>query len=398
MLTLIGMGGGAPGCLTLQSLAALQEADCILGAQRLLDGLPADCTAPREPVYLPDAILERLHRYPERHFAVLYSGDTGFYSAASALTQRLNQENIPFWICPGLSSVQLLAAALGQPWQEWKLISAHGRDCDPVIPCMEGRPVFFLTDPVNTPTVLCAKLDAAGLGASSAVVGQRLGTEGQSVIQGSVAGLARQSFDPLNVLLVTPPAPAQPRCTGWPDTAFVRGEVPMTKQEVRAAALAKLAVRPADLLWDIGAGTGSVSIEMALAAPQGSVYAVECMPDACALIRENRARFGAWNLTLVEGRAPAALTRLPAPDAVFIGGTKGQMQPIVDAVLEKNPCARICIAAIALETLGAAAAALAARGLTVQVAQIAVSRTRTAGTLHLLAANNPVFLITGNCE
>lgn len=136
----------------------------------------------------------------------------------------------------------------------------------------------------------------------------------------------------------------------------------MTKQEVRAAALAKLAVRPTDTLWDVGAGTGSVSVELALAAPRGRVYAVECDPEACALIRKNRERFAAWNLTLIEGKAPQALEALPAPDAVFLGGTKGSMEAVVDAVLAKNPQARLCISAIALETLSAAVAALTARG------------------------------------
>ena len=172
----------------------------------------------------------------------------------------------------------------------------------------------------------------------------------------------------------------------------------MTKQEVRAAALAKLAVGPADVLWDVGAGTGSVSVELALAAPQGQVFAVECGGEACSLIRANREKFSAWNLRLVEGRAPEALADLPAPDAVFIGGTKGGMEEIVDAVLGKNPRARICISAIAVETLSAAVTALTTRGLEASVTQIAVSRTRPAGGLHLLCANNPTFLITGNCH
>ena len=169
----------------------------------------------------------------------------------------------------------------------------------------------------------------------------------------------------------------------------------MTKQEVRAAALAKLAVMPTDTLWDVGAGTGSVSVELALAAPKGRVYAVECEPDACELIRKNRAKFHACNLILIEGRAPDVLADLPAPDAVFIGGTKGGMEAVVDTVLARNPNARICISAIALETLSAAVAALTAHGLAAEVTQIAVSRTRPAGRLHLLMANNPIFLITG---
>ena len=118
-------------------------------------------------------------------------------------------------------------------------------------------------------------------------------------------------------------------------------------------------------------------------------------PEACALIQKNREKFAAYNLTVIEGKAPEALDALPTPDAVFIGGTKGNMDAVIDAVLHKNPVARLCITAIALETLSAAVAALTAHGLSVEVTQIAVNRTKTAGSLHLLMANNPVFLITG---
>ena len=148
-------------------------------------------------------------------------------------------------------------------------------------------------------------------------------------------------------------------------------------------------------ILDVGAGTGSVSVELALAALEGQVFAVECEPEACALIRDNKQKFSAWNLHLVEGRAPEVLADLPAPDAVFIGGTKGGMEQIVDLALSKNENARICISAIALETLSSAIAALTKHGLEAGVAQIAVSRAKPAGKLHLLMANNPTFLITG---
>ena len=170
----------------------------------------------------------------------------------------------------------------------------------------------------------------------------------------------------------------------------------MTKQEVRAAALAKLAAEPADTLWDVGAGTGSVSVELALAAPEGQTFAVECKPEACGLIRANREKFSAWNLQLIAGRAPDALRELPPPDGVFIGGTQGGMAEIVDIILQKNANARICVTAIALETLSAAVAALTEHGLSAHVTQIAVSRSKPAGKLHLLTATNPIFLITGN--
>ena len=394
-ITLIGMGSGCPESLTVQGYAALREADLILGARRLLSALPAGCTENRAAAYLPDEILELLHASGCENAALLYSGDTGFYSGASALVERLQAQGYRPVVLPGLSSVQMLSAALGRPWQDWKLASAHGCSCDPVGLCMTHKAVFFLTGGAETPASLCRRLSDAGLGNAHATVGEDLGTETEAIRYGSAAELSGQNFAPLSVLLVENFDLPLFRTPGLPDESFLRGEVPMTKQEVRAAALAKLGVKPADTLWDVGAGTGSVSVELALAAPLGQVYAVECEPDACALIRKNREKFRAYNLTLTEGRAPEALAGLPAPDAVFIGGTKGGMEGVLDAVSGKNPAARVCISAIALETLSSAVAALTARGWTAEVTQVSVSRTRPAGRLHLLTANNPIFLITG---
>ncbi len=395
MITLIGMGAGTPETLTAQSLAALRRADWIFGAKRLLEQLPAGCTEQRKALYKAEEILAWIAQTKAETPVVLYSGDTGFYSGAAGLLEQLRAQGQEATVLPGLSSVQLLAAALGRPWQDWKLVSAHGCACDPVAACSAGQPVFFLTGGAETPDTLCAALVRAGLGKTAVTVGEDLGTAAQKITQGTAAEIAGQSFASLSVLLVEAvPVPIR-RTPGLPDEAFLRGEVPMTKQEIRAAALAKLGVRPEETLWDVGAGTGSVSVELALAAPRGRVYAVECEPDACTLIRKNREKFAAKNLILIEGRAPQALEALPAPDAVFIGGTKGGMAAVVDAVLAKNPHARICISAIALETLSAAIAALTAQGLSAEVTQIAVSRTRPAGRLHLLTANNPIFLITG---
>lgn len=394
-VTLVGLGSGQPENLTVQALTALQQADLILGARRLLTALPAGCTENRAAAYRADEVAELLQTSGCENAVLVYSGDTGFYSGASAMLEKLTALGIRARVLPGLSSVQLLAAALGRSWQEWNLVSAHGRSCDPVAECMQGKPTFFLTGGTESPATLCAQLTAEGFGGVQAVVGQRLGTPDEKLFQGSVQELAAGRFDSLSVLLVEA-APVPPRRTpGLPDEAFTRGEVPMTKQEVRAAVLAKLAVCPQDILWDVGAGTGSVSVELALAAPRGRVYAVECDPAACGLIRTNREKFLTRNLTLIEGKAPDALADLPAPDAVFIGGSKGNLAAIVDAALEKNPEARICISAIALETLSAAVAALTAHGLTAQVSQISVSRAKAVGGLHLMMAQNPIYLITG---
>lgn len=394
-VTLIGMGSGQPENLTLQGLAALRQADLILGARRLLAVLPAGCTENRAAAYRPDEVAELLQASGAENAVLVYSGDTGFYSGASSMIEKLEALGVRARVLPGLSSIQLLAAALGRPWQGWNLVSAHGRTCDPVAECMQGRPTFFLTGGSEDPATLCAQLAAEGFGDVQGVVGQCLGTPEEKLFRGSVKELAAGRFNSLSVLLVEAAEVLPRRAPGLPDEAFERGDVPMTKQEVRAAVLAKLAVRPEDILWDVGAGTGSVSVELALAAPRGRVYAVECRPEGCALIKANREKFRTRNLVLVEGLAPAALSDLPAPDAVFIGGSKGSLAAIVDAALDKNPDARICVSAIALETLSAAVAALTAKGRTVQVSQIAVSRAKAVGGLHLMMAQNPIYLITG---
>lgn len=394
-VTLIGMGSGQPENLTLQGLAALRQADLILGARRLLAVLPAGCTENRAAAYRPDEVAELLQTSGAENAVLVYSGDTGFYSGASSMMEKLEALGVRARVLPGLSSIQLLAAALGRPWQGWNLVSAHGRTCDPVAECMQGRPTFFLTGGSEDPATLCAQLAAEGFGDVQAVVGQCLGTPEEKLFRGSVKELAAGRFNSLSVLLVEAVEGLPRRAPGLPDEAFERGDVPMTKQEVRAAVLAKLAVRPEDILWDVGAGTGSVSVELALAAPRGRVYAVECRPEGCALIKANREKFRTRNLVLVEGLAPAALLDLPAPDAVFIGGSKGSLAAIVDAALDKNPDARICVSAIALESLSAAVAALTDKGRTVQVSQIAVSRAKAVGGLHLMMAQNPIYLITG---
>ena len=145
MITLIGMGSGTPESLTAQGLAALQNAGLILGAKRLLEQLPQGCTEHRKALYQPEDVLAALAADPEVDAALVYSGDTGFYSGAAQLLPMLRAFGISCRVLPGLSSVQLLAAAVGRSWQEWKLVSAHGCACDPVAECMMNRSVFFLT-------------------------------------------------------------------------------------------------------------------------------------------------------------------------------------------------------------------------------------------------------------
>lgn len=395
-ITLLGTGSGDALTLTKEAEQALLEAGCIIGAKRLLAQLPESCTQNRIAATKPEIIRQALEQNQDKPCVVAYSGDSGFYSGCRSLLPLLQEEDVT--VLPGISSVQLLAAALGRPWQEWTLVSAHGVTCNAVAAVMQGRPAFFLTGGTLGPAALCNQLVQAGLGALPVTVGEDLGTEAKKVTVSTAAECAAKEFSPLSVLLADP-APVGPRHTpGWPDSWFIRGQVPMTKQMIRAAVLACLAPAPDATVWDVGAGTGSVSVELAAVARQGRVFAVECVPEACDLIRANRQKFAAWNLQVVQGLAPEALAGLPAPDVVFIGGTRGGMQAIVETVLARNPAARLCMTAIALESLTAAMQALQANGIEPKVIQLAVSATKAAGKVHMLTAQNPIFVITGNCD
>ena len=392
-VSLIGMGGAGTE-LGPAAAQRLREAELVIGAARLLAALPVRPVR-TVPAVKAEEIAGILGASEADRAAVVFSGDTGFFSGAAGLMERLRGMPYEAELLPGLSSVQLLAARLGRPWQDWELCSAHGVRCDVLAALKKGRPVFLLTGGTDGPARICRELLEAGLGSCPVTVGQALGYPDERTCMGSAQAFAQTTFEPLNVLLVDPEPGMFPvlRAPGIPDEDFVRSRVPMTKQEVRAAVLAKLAVRPDDICWDIGAGTGSVSVELALAGR--AVWAVERDPEAAALIRENRKRFRVWNLRVTEGEAPAALSGLPDPDAVFIGGSGGALVRILQTVRERNPRARICVSAVSVETLYRAAEWMEENGIEAGITQISVSRTRRVGQLHMLTANNPVFLITG---
>lgn len=401
---LTAIGGGTFPTLTGEALRVLMQADVIYGWERTLRDLPDDVTEHRVAVTGSKELLERLQRdaaarEPSVETAVVvYSGDTGFYSGARVLLPKLQGAGLSAEVIPGVSSVQILSARLGRPWQDWNLVSAHGVACDPVTEVMKGKATCFLTGGKTGAKDLCAALCDAGLGNLSAVLAEDLTYETEQIRSGTVRSFAETDAAVLNLLLVEA-APVLPaRCGGYPDSHFERGKVPMTKREVRAVALAELGVAPTDTVWDIGAGTGSVSVELALAAKEGRAYAIECDPEALALTRRNRERFCAWNLNVCEGTAPEGLDAWPAPDAVFVGGSRGNLADILEAVLAANPAARVCVAAITLETLNEAERVFKAHGVELRMTQVAAARTSAVGSYHMLKGMDPVFLILGNCH
>ena len=256
MITLIGMGSGTPESLTAQGLAALQNAGLILGAKRLLEQLPQGCTEHRKALYQPEDVLAALAADPEVDAALVYSGDTGFYSGAAQLLPMLRAFGISCRVLPGLSSVQLLAAAVGRSWQEWKLVSAHGCACDPVAECLTagGKPVFFLTGGAETPASLCGRLAAAGLGDAHVLVGEELGRAEEKILFGTAQEFAQKQFASLSVLLVEHLPQPPRRVPGFPDEAFHRVSPGCTASLASAAARTSCLVMGTSLRMKLSSG------------------------------------------------------------------------------------------------------------------------------------------------
>lgn len=395
-IRLVGVGMGASPVMTGEAREAFASAGVIIGPRRILDGL-AGYAAELVALAAPDKVAAAVLAHPEwKDVCIALSGDVGFYSGARQLLQLLGQYE-PELIC-GVSTPQYFAARLRCPWQDFHLVSAHGVRCDALAEVLNHPEVMFLTGGETAPGDIIGTLVEAGIGEAWVAVGENLSYPNERVVCGSAAELEGRAFESLSVVLVRNDKTFTRdwRCPGIDDDAFTRGKAPMTKREVRAVALSLLNPKPDAILYDVGAGTGSVAVEMALAARRGRVFAVERDPDSCRLVDANRHVFGVYNMRTVWGDAPEALAPLPPPDAAFIGGSKGRLADIVAALRAKNPDVRLVVSAIALETLSAALAAFRDLEIPdVNVCQVAANRAVARGGLHMLEARNPVFLVSG---
>ena len=391
---LIGVGMGNPATLTGQALEAIGDSPVLVGAPRLLEpwGAEHDCV----PLIAAADIAAYVDKAPRGPVGVLLSGDTGFYSGAKGLWPLLgNHEVITI---PGISSLSYFCARLQTTWQDARLVSAHGRSHNAVGEIQRSAKVFALTGGATKAEDICRALAERGLGQVRVSVGERLSYADERIVTGTAAELAGETFADLSVLLAVNPDPVvRPwNGSGLPDGAFLRGDVPMTKEEARTLVVSKLRLKPGHVVWDVGAGTGSVSVECALAASAGRVFAVERKEAALRLLEENKARFGVTNLKVVAGAAPEALADLPAPDRVFVGGSSGRLRDILALALEKNPRVRAVVSAITLETVGEAVACWRELPLgELDIVQLSAARGQAAGPYHLMMGQNPVYLICG---
>ncbi|MFN8076224.1 MAG: precorrin-6y C5,15-methyltransferase (decarboxylating) subunit CbiE [Kineosporiaceae bacterium] len=387
---------GAP--LRPEAAAALGRAGLVVGARRHLDAVAVPAGARVVVMGEVTAALDALARH-DGDAVVLASGDPGFFG----IVRRLRDRGLPVVVHPGVSSVALAAARAGLPWDDLTVVSAHGRDPRAALAVVRsGVACVVLTDAVTGP----AQVAAAAPPTARVVVCERLGGDGERVVDLPAAQVPATGWHEPNVVVVdprpAPPAPAAPvriagrpqssgRAADWalPEDAFEHRDGMVTKAEVRAWALARLGPRPGRVVWDVGAGSGSVAVECARLG--AAVVAIERDPHQCARIRANAAAH-AVHVDVVEGAAPAALAALPPADAVFVGG--GGLD-VLAAVAACRP-AVVVVALAALDRVAPAVQLLRAAAFAVDGVQLAASRLADlpGGSLRL-AALNPVTVLTG---
>ena len=392
-ISLVGIGMGAEKTLTLEGKKALNEAELLIGAKRMTEAVQK----PGQMVlheYRSEKIVEYIREHPKyRTVAIALSGDVGFYSGAKKLINQLDG-NVEV-IC-GISSVVYFMSKIGLSWDDAKIVSAHGRNCNLISLIRHNPKVFSILGTEDGVAVLASRLVYYGMGDVTLYVGENLSYENEKIFHDKAANLTEYRGDALSVVTAcNEKATPMSAVHGISHGEFLRGKAPMTKEEVRTVSLSKLRLSEDSVCYDVGAGTGSVSVEMALRAWMGQVYAIEKKEDALALLKENKKKFAVDNLAIIPGVAPEAMTELPAPTHAFIGGSSGNMQDIINLLLEKNPKVRIVINCITLETVTEAMNAIRDFGLEdVDIVQLAAARSKSIGRYHMMMGENPIYIIS----
>ena len=395
-ITLLGIGMGSQETLTVQGKKAAKSADLIIGAKRMADAV-------REPgqavvyEYRSDVIADYIRNHPEYEKVVIaLSGDVGFYSGARKLLTALGGRESNVEVICGISSVVYFMSKIGLSWDDAKITSAHGKNCNLISMIRHNQKVFSILGTGTAVAELAGKLVKYHMGEVLLYVGENLSYPDEKIFVKKAKELTNYEGQPLSVVCAFHENPEPALSThGIPDEEFIRGKAPMTKEEVRSVSLSKLRLTEDSICYDVGAGTGSVSVEMALRADQGQVFAIEKKEEAAALLEENKQKFAVDNLEIIKGEAPQALENLPAPTHAFIGGSSGNLKEIVALLLGKNPQVRIVINCITLETISEALDVLKEYDFQQrEVVQLAASRSKEIGRYHLMIGENPIYIIT----
>lgn len=393
---LVGVGMGSAGTITEQAIEKIKACEALIGANRLVETALSYTGEKKPQIYISYQAREIGKYIRENNYStivVALSGDVGFYSGAKKLLQEL--EGFQVELLPGISSMIYFCSKVQIPWEQICFGSAHGKRLNMIQRISRNRYCFFLLDGKESLEMLCSKLLYYDMSQVKLYIGERLSYPDERIISGMPEQIRTVAVDKLLVILVE-----NPQAVNWvartiSDSAFVRGKVPMTKGEVRNVSIGKLQLLEDSVVYDIGAGSGSVAVEMALQSPDIKVYAVEYKEEALEIIKQNKRKFKADNVEIISGMAPKALENLPIPTHAFIGGSSGKIEQILAALFQKNPACRVIINIIALNSLSKILQFLEKNPeYQSEIVQLQCSVSKNVGAYQLMMGQNPIYIIT----
>ena len=420
-IILSGIGMGNTDGMTREAYHAFEEAEVIFGAERMLENLPGKGI--KVPYYRADDIISYLIEHPQyTKVAAAFSGDSGFYSGAQSMKKALEEANekgilkSETTILPGVSSVSALAARLGVSWNDAVLASIHGRRANVVNLVRKNTKVFLLLSGKNDFEMLVNKFREAGINHVKISAGYRLSYPDEKLFTFYLDEFETKLFDlPEGVytcLIENEDCEEQILTPGIADEIFSRTKVPMTKNEVRVLSISRLELTKNAVVYDVGSGTGSVSIECARLSPDIFVFAIEQKEEAANLTKENAVRLGLSDqIVVINKKAPEGFEELPTPTHVFIGGSSGVLSDILSAIQKKlivkentkgktdkaSKGVRVVINAVSLETIAQITKLIQTYPVKhVQLTQIQASRAHKLGSYNLMQAQNPVLIASFN--
>lgn len=398
-IKLVGIGAGSLKSMTEEAIEAIENAELVIGAGRMLEAV-REKTGDKEIFKEYDS--ERIAQYinERKHIsrvAVLLSGDTGFFSGAKKLRERLSELGYePEQIC-GVSSLSYFMSRIAMSWDDAIIVSNHGIRTSLIPLIRDNNKVVSIMGKRDDIRKLAGKLIYYDMNDVRIYVGENLSYENEKITSGNPEEFISYENDSLCIVCVINDDVKTTRINPLSfrkDDEFIRGKVPMTKEQIRAVSVSLMKLEEDSVCYDIGAGTGGVTMEMAIRVPRGKVYAVEKTPEAVRLINDNKRKFKADNIEITEGMAPDVMDNLPDPDVVFIGGSSGNIEKIVKEALNKNSAARFVINCIAIESIGeAVSVAKKYSSMTPRVIQISVAEGHRAGPYTLMKGENPIAII-----
>lgn len=420
-IILSGIGMGNTDGMTREAYHAFEEAEVIFGAERMLENLPGKGI--KVPYYRADDIISYLIEHPQyTKVAAAFSGDSGFYSGAQSMKKALEEANekgilkSETTILPGISSVSALAARLGVSWNDAVLASIHGRRTNVVNLVRKNTKVFLLLSGKNDFEMLVNKFREAGINHVKISAGYRLSYPDEKLFTFYLDEFETKLFDlqegVYTCLIENEDCEEQILTPGIDDEIFSRTKVPMTKNEVRVLSISRLELTKNAVVYDVGSGTGSVSIECARLSPDIFVFAIEQKEEAANLTKENAVRLGLSDqIVVINKKAPEGFEELPTPTHVFIGGSSGALSDILSAIQKKlivkentkgktdkaSKGVRVVINAVSLETIAQITKLIQTYPVKhVQLTQIQASRAHKLGSYNLMQAQNPVLIASFN--